>query len=540
MILVTKVLLTAVTMFALFLGLMSEARGQGKISAKPATTQGNIKQTDLPWLKKIDANQIATLQRLLRRLGYLTDAEMTRKMDLPTAQGIREFVSRAKVPTKDLNAARLLRSLFTAIWTKEGWGTGSVNGQHLVVEPGEVRAAQEALKKLRYAPGPVDGVYGPATTSAVEIFQEDVGLKVTGLLTRNSLQNITRGVAFIGKKPRGVIHMLNWPDYIDPAILAQFEKETRYRVIYEVFDSTDETKDLLLRGSSQYDVMVQAGFQMRLVLEGGDAVQKLDRSHLPNAKHLDPAALRYTNVLDPGNAHSVPYMWGTVGIGVNEDMLKKIRPGLKPNSLSVFLDPEIAADVSKCGMAMVDEPADVVPSLVAYLGGDIDNIGISDLEATDQALSKVAKYIDVVSPQYFIDEFAKGKYCVAIGYSGDVFQARDAAKEAKVGKITYYVPNEGSQLWFDLLVIPRNAKNLDGAYKLVDFLLKPETAAANTNFVQYANPVVDSAKFIKPALLSDPGLYPSADILSRLAVLPPLTENVDAEIQRIWAKLRKK
>ena len=120
-----------------------------------------------------------------------------------------------------------------------------------------------------------------------------------------------------------------------------------------------------------------------------------------------------------------------------------------------------------------------------------------------------------------------------------MFQARDAAKAAKVGKISYYVPNEGSQLWFDLLVIPRNAKNLDGAYKLVDFLMKPQTAAANTNFVQYANPVVDSIKFIKPALLNDPGLYPPADVLSRLAVLPPLTENVEAEIQRIWAKLRK-
>jgi putrescine transport system substrate-binding protein len=120
-----------------------------------------------------------------------------------------------------------------------------------------------------------------------------------------------------------------------------------------------------------------------------------------------------------------------------------------------------------------------------------------------------------------------------------VFQVRDAAKAAKGGKISYYVPNEGSQLWFDLLVIPRNAKNLDGAQKLVDFLMKPQTAAANTNFVQYANPVVDSIKFIKPALLNDPGLYPPADVLSRLAVLPPLAENVEAEIQRIWAKLRK-
>ncbi len=535
----TKVLLTTAAALALLLVPISEARGQGMISAKPVQTEEDIAQTELAWLKKTDAKQIATLQRLLRRLGYLTDTGMTRKLDLPTVQGIRDYLASAKLPAKGLNTDRLLRSLFGTIWTKEGWASGTVNGQDLVVEPTEVRAAQEALTKQGYAPGPVDGVYGPATFSAVEIFQEDVGLKVTGQLARNTVQNITRGVAFVGKKPRGVIRMLNWPDYIDPAMLAEFEKETRYRVIHEVFDSTDETKDLLLQGSSQYDVMVQAGFQMRLVLEGGKALQNLDRSRLPNAKYLDQAALRYTEVLDPGNAHSVPYMWGTVGIGVNEDMLKKVRPELKANSLSLFLDPEIAADVSKCGMAMVDEPTDVVPSLVAYLGGNISNIGISDLEATDQALSKVAKYITVVSPQHFIDEFAKGKYCVAIGYSGDVFQARDAAKEAKVGKITYYVPNEGSQLWFDLLVIPRNAKNIDGAYRLVDFLLKPETAAANTNFVQYANPVVDSIKFIKPALLSDPGLYPSADILSRLAVLPPLTDNVEAEIQRIWAKLRK-
>jgi putrescine transport system substrate-binding protein len=464
---------------------------------------------------------------------------MTRKMDLPTVKALRDHLASAKLPAKGLNTERLLRSLFSTIWKKEGWDSGTVNGQDLVVEPADVRAAQEALTKQGYAPGPVDGVYGPATFSAVEIFQEDVGLKVTGLLTRNTLHNITRGVAFVGKEPK-IIRMLNWPDYIDPATLQQFEKETGQRVIYEVFDSTDETKDLLLQGSSQYDVMVQTGFLMRPVLESGKALQALDLARLPNAKYLDPAALRYTDVLDPGNAHSVPYLWGTVGIGANADMLEKVRPGLKANSLSVFLDPEIAADVSKCGMAVVDEPTDVIPSIVAYLGGNISNIGIADLEATDRALSRVAEHINVVSPQNFIDELAKGKYCVAIGYSGDVFQARDAAKEAKVGKITYYVPAEGSQLWFDLLVIPRNAPNLDGAYKLVDFLLKPETAAANTNFVQYANPVVDSIKFIEPSLLNDPGLYPSADILARLAVLPPLTANVEAEIQRIWAKLRKK
>ena len=160
---------------------------------------------------------------------------------------------------KGLTAEKMLRSLFTAAWIKEGWGSGTADGQDLVVDKAEVRTAQEALKKLNYAPGPIDGVFGPATFSAVELFQEDNGLNVTGLLSRNTFQNVTRALNFVDKKPASTVHMLNWPDYMNPDTLSNFEKETNIRVIHEVFENSSDTKDLLLQGSQRYDVMVQEG-----------------------------------------------------------------------------------------------------------------------------------------------------------------------------------------------------------------------------------------------------------------------------------------
>ena len=514
--------------------------------ASPAQTQGMISAPGDPEdvlnaaLQGIEGQKTLTLQRLLRRLGHLSDADVTRKMDEPTVVALEKHRADVKLSPNNLTYDQILRSLFTTVWAKEDWGSGTVNGQELVITTAEVRTLQQALKKLGYEPGPVDGVFGPASYTAVEIFQQDAGLKVTGMPTRNVTHNIERSLAFVDKEPRSTIRVLNWPDYINPDILVQFEKEKGIKVVHEVFDSSDETKELLLAKSDQYDVMVQAGYQMRPILEAGDLIETLDPAKLPNLSNLDPAALEFTTTLDPGNRHSVPYFWGTVGIGVNETLVKAVRPDLKKSSMASFLDPAIAADLSKCGLGMIDEPLDVMSSLVAYTGGDPSNITTSDLEAVEQAISKVAQYIQVIPAESFIDSLATGKYCVAFGFSGDVFLARDTAKESGIGKISYAVPVEGSQLWFDLLVIPKNARNSDAAYEFVDYLLRPKVAADNTNFIQYANANLNSKPFIEPALLEDPGMYPPASVLKRLAVLPPLTSNVEAEINRIWDKLRKK
>jgi len=510
---------------------------QGMISAP--SEEDDLSEVELDGLGEMNSQEISTVQRLLRRLGYLKEDNMTRAMDAPTIAALVAHLKDVNTSPKDMTPEKVLRSLFTAAWIKEGWGTGSAAGQDLVVEKAEVRIAQEALQKLKYAPGPVDGVFGPATYSAIELFQEDNGLNVTGLLSRNDYQNITRALNFVDRKPKGVIHMLNWPDYMNPETLSNFEKETNIRVLHDVFTNSTETKDLLLNGSNKYDVMVQQGAQMRQVLEGENAVEILDHAKLPNAKNLDPAALRYTGVLDPDNKHSVPYMWGTVGLGVNKEKVRAIRPDAPLNSLALILDPVVAADLSKCGIAVIDEPNDVVPAFVAYLGGDMKNIGITDLETVEAALSKVSQYIKVVSTDSYINSLAEGKYCVVWGYSGDIFFARDMAKEKKTGTIVYNVPKEGSQLWFDLLVMPSKAPNKDGAYQLLNYLMKSEVAAANTNFLQYANPILTSTPFIKPELLKDPGLYPPKSVLKRLAIQPPMSVNVAVEMKRIWSKLNK-
>ncbi len=529
----------SLVLFALLLSVASAtpAGAQGMISAP--SEEDDLAEVELGDLGKMSAQEISTVQRLLLRLGYLKDDNMTRAMDKATIAAVVAHLKDVNTSPQGLTADKMLRSLFTAAWIKEGWGSGTADGQDLVVDRAEVRTAQEALKKLNYEPGPVDGVFGPATFSAVELFQEDNGLNVTGLLSRNTFQNVTRALNFVDKKPVSTVHMLNWPDYMNPDTLSNFEKETNIRVIHEVFENSSDTKDLLLQGSQRYDVMVQEGAQMRQVLEGETAVEALDRAKLPNAEFLDPAALAYTGVLDPGNAHSVPYMWGTVGIGVNKEKVQAIRPDAPLNSLAMILDPAIAADMSKCGIAVIDEPIDVIPAMVSYVGGDIKNIGITDLEAVDVALSRVSAYIKVVSTDSYINSLSEGKYCVAWGYSGDNFFARDLAKENNTGTIVYNVPKEGSQLWFDLLVIPSKAQNKAGAYQLINYILKPEVAAANTNFLQYANAVVNSAPFIEPALLKDPGLYPPKSVLARLTVQPPMALNVEVEMKRIWARLTK-
>ena len=156
----------------------------------------------------------------------------------------------------------------------------------------------------------------------------------------------SRALNFVDRKPVSTVHMLNWADYINPASLDNFEKETNIRIVHEVFTNSTETKDLLLQGSDKYDVMVQAGAQMRQVLEEKSAVEMLDRAKIPNAEFLDPAALTYTDILDPDNSHSVPYMWGTVGLGVNKEKVRAIRPDVSLNSMALILDPAIAADVS--------------------------------------------------------------------------------------------------------------------------------------------------------------------------------------------------
>lgn len=529
--LATKLVLSMGIMFSA----ANAAFGQGMVSAPDSE---NL-TAQYAQLRQAPEQEIVTVQRLLRRLGYLETEQLSRKMDDPTAAALDAHFAAMGRAIQTVNASQAIRSLFGEAWTKEGWGTGNVDGQDLVVDKDKVRIAQQVLKRLGYEPGPMDGVFGPATFASIESFQEDAGMKVLGLLTQDMDHNITRALKFADKAPTTIIRMLNWTTYINPDTLDKFETETGIRVAYDTYTSSSESKDVLLAGSDQYDVVMQTGSQMRLVLEGKDPVLVLDRSKIPNSVGVDPRVRAASDVLDPGNLHSEPYMWGTMGLAVNVDKVKAIRPDLKLDSTSLIMDPEIAATLAQCGISMVDEPLDVMPTLIAYLGGDIKNIGIADIEAVDAALGNISQYVKRVPDEGWSQSMASGKYCVSIGFPGATFRAAEEAKKNGFGQITYSVPQEGTSMWLDYFVIPTNAQNKDAAYKLIDFMLRPDIAAANTNFLRYANPVLTSAPYIDPALLRNKGLYPPPATLKKVSATAPISPEGEKLLKAAWEKLQK-
>ena len=284
-----------------------------------------------------------------------------------------------------------------------------------------------------------------------------------------------------------VVNVYNWSDYIDPAVLEQFTAETGIKVNYDVFDSNEVLETKLLAGNTGYDVVVPTAAFMERQIKAG-VFRKLDRSKLPNWSNLDPEILQRVALHDPGNEHSVNHMWGTTGIGYNEAKVKAIDPNAPVDSWNLVFDPKWAAKFKDCGISFLDAPSEVVSAILAWKGKDPNSQNPDDLKLAEDVLMSVRPYVRMIHSSNYIDALANGELCVAVGWSGDVLQARDRAAEAGQGIVVKYaVPKEGTIMWFDMYAIPADAPHPDNAHAFINFMMKPEVAAANSNFVNYAS-----------------------------------------------------
>jgi len=235
-----------------------------------------------------------------------------------------------------------------------------------------------------------------------------------------------------------------------------FTKETGIAVRYDTFDGNDTLEAKLFAGQSGYDVVVpSASFFERQIRAG--VYLPLDKAKLPNLPNMDPALMARVTANDPGNAHGVIYMWGTIGIGYNEKMVRALLPDAPVDSWRLVFDPAIVAKVSKCGINFLDSPAEMMRVVFSYLGKDPNTDKPEDLAAAEKVLAAVRPYIRNISTADYIEALANGDLCIAVGYNGDILQARDRAREAGKGiEVKYAVPKEGSILWFDMLAIPKD------------------------------------------------------------------------------------
>ena len=333
-----------------------------------------------------------------------------------------------------------------------------------------------------------------------------------------------------------VVNVYNWSDYIDPATLEQFTAETGIKVNYDVFDSNEVLETKLLAGNTGYDVVVPSASFMERQIKAG-VFRKLDRSKITNWDKLDPEVLQRVALHDPGNEHAVNFMWGTTGIGYNEAKVKAIDPNAPVDSFKLVFDPKEAAKYKECGISVLDAPSEITGVALAYLGKDPNSQSEADLKLAEDLLMKVRPYIRMIHSSNYIDALANGEICIAVGWSGDILQARDRAAEAGQGVvIKYNVPKEGTIIWFDMFAVPADAPHPDNAHLFIDFMNRPEIAAKNSDFINYANGNIASYNLISETVRNDPGIYPSAEVKAKL--FPDLAESAEFTrlLNRTWTR----
>jgi len=335
-----------------------------------------------------------------------------------------------------------------------------------------------------------------------------------------------------------VVNYYNWSDYEDPTVLDGFTKETGIAVRYDVFDSNDTLEAKLLAGQSGYDVVVPSAYFLARQIKAG-IFQQLDKSKLPNLSYLWPEIAKQLAVYDPGNQYAVNYMWGTTGIGYNvKDTKRILGADAAIDSWDYIFDPEKNAKFKDCGIHLLDSSDDIMSAGLHYLHLDPNTSDPADLQKVTDLLLRIRPYVRKFHSSAYLNALATGEICLVVGFSGDVKQAQKRAAEAKGGvEIAYSIPKEGAQLWFDNLAIPKDAPHPQEALALINYLIKPEVAAKNTNYVSYANGDSPS-QYIDKSILDDRTIYPDAATMAKFYTIIAHDQKTQRLINRLWTRIK--
>jgi putrescine transport system substrate-binding protein len=340
-----------------------------------------------------------------------------------------------------------------------------------------------------------------------------------------------------------VVNVYNWSDYIDPTTLEDFTKETGIKIVYDTFDSNEVLETKLLAGKSGYDVVVPSASFLQRQIQAG-VYRKLDKSKLPNLKYAWVLVTKRLATYDPGNEYAVNYMWGTTGIGYNVTKAKELLGGQPLDSWNIVFKPELLSKFKDCGINMLDAPEELIPSALNYLGLDPDSKKPEDIEKTSMLLATIRPFIKKFNSSEYINSLAGGEICLTVGWSGDVFQAKKRALEAaestkkKAVEVDYALPKEGTLMWFDSFAIPKDAEHVEEAHAFINFMLRPEIAARNSNAMAYANGNLESQKFIDKDVLNNPSVYPPPEVLAKLYTVTSNPQDVQRVITRVWTKFK--
>lgn len=316
-----------------------------------------------------------------------------------------------------------------------------------------------------------------------------------------------------------VVNIYNWADYLDDSVLRDFQRETGIRVVYNVFSNNEELHARLLAGASGYDLIFPSDYMVEVLVEDG-LLQPLSHDAIPNLAHIDERFLDLD--FDPGNKYSVPYMWGTTGIGVNTRYVTETI-----DSWDALWDPKY-----KGRIAMLNDPREVFGVALKRMGESLNTRDLAKLEAARDMLKAQKPLVLTYDSDNTKNLLVSGEVWLAHGYSGDVLMAADEDPF-----IEYIVPKEGGALWMDTMAIPKTARNVEGAHKLINFLLRPDISARLSEAIWYPSPNRASWELTSEEIMDNPSIHPPDEVLDLMEWMEDLGEHAQI-VDRLWTEVK--
>ena len=335
------------------------------------------------------------------------------------------------------------------------------------------------------------------------------------------------------------VNVYNWYGMIPSKLIEQFERETNIKVRYDLYDNNEIVEAKLFSGNSGYDVVFPSAspYVCRQVQAG--VYQKLDKDLLPNLIHIDPDIYDRMRIADPMLEYSIPYYWGTFGFAYVEEEIIKRLPHAPTHSYRMLFDPHVIRHFTDCGVTLLDEAVDVYPAALAYLGLPPQSECLEDLNTVQKHLITIRPYINRFSSSRFVNELVSGESCLAQAWSGEAQLAQTQADE--VGKpihIRYVVPEEGGTMWIDAIVIPKDAPHPKNAHRFINFLLRPDIAAAIANDIHLAIANKEALPLIKDEIKNDLTIFPNPETMQKLQLDKPPPFGYERQRTRLWTQFR--
>ena len=317
----------------------------------------------------------------------------------------------------------------------------------------------------------------------------------------------------------------NWGEYIDPEVLTMFEEETGIDIVYEEFETNEILYPKISSGAIAYDVICPSDYMIQRMIEN-DLLAKINFDHIPNIKYIGDTYLEQSRQFDPDNLYSVPYCWGTVGILYNKTMVDE-----PIDSWSVLWDEKY-----KDNILMQDSVRDAFAVALKYIGASLNSTDLNELEEAKQLLIDQKPLVQAYVIDQVRDKMIGNEAAIGVIYSGEAIYT-----QAENPNLEYVIPKEGSNLWIDSWVIPKNAQHKENAEKFINFLCRPDIAKMNFDYITYSTPNTGARELIEdPAIRNSKIAFPEPEDLVNCETFRFLGDKYDAIYNQLWREVKSK